>query len=85
VMAVGGIPVCGATGEEYAEPFVNAIVCDTEDGRELAEYLRSLYGDDRRADRMRQAGYATANRYLWPSVLEGLAVKVAYVSHRGAG
>ena len=26
VMAVGGIPVCGATGEEYAEPFVNALV-----------------------------------------------------------
>lgn len=83
VMAVGGIPVCGATGEEYAEPFVNAIVCDTEDGRELAEYIRNLYGDDRRADRMRQAGYATANRYLWPSMLEGWALKIAYVAHRG--
>ena len=62
VMAVGGIPVCGATGEDYAEPFVNALVVDTVDGRELAEYLRSIYGDDRTADRMRQAGYATANR-----------------------
>ncbi len=80
VMASGGIPVCGATGEEYAEPFVNAIVCDTNDGRELAEYLRAAYGDERAADRMRQAGYATANRYLWPSVLEALAHKVAYVS-----
>jgi len=27
-MAAGGIAVCGATGEEYAEPFVNAIVCE---------------------------------------------------------
>jgi glycosyltransferase involved in cell wall biosynthesis len=80
VMAVGGIPVCGATGEEYAEPFVNAIVCDTSDGRELAEYLTAVYGDERAADRMRQAGYATANRYLWPAVLEALAHKIAYVS-----
>ncbi|GAC1619064.1 MAG: hypothetical protein NVS4B5_10530 [Vulcanimicrobiaceae bacterium] len=80
VMAVGGIPVCGATGEEYAEPFVNAIVCDTSDGRELAAYLASSFGDERRADRMRAAGYATANRYLWSSVLETLGQKVAYVA-----
>ena len=45
VMAAGGIAVCGATGEEYAEPFVNAIVCDTPDGRELATYLRALFAD----------------------------------------
>ena len=82
VMAAGGIPVCGATGEEYAEPFVNAIVCDTDDGRELAEYLRASLSDERQADRMRQAGYATASRYLWPAVLEMLAHKVEYVSGR---
>ncbi len=80
VMAVGGIPICGATGEEYAEPFVNAIVCDTNDGRELAEYVAGSYGDERRADRMRQAGYATANRYVWQNVLETLAHKIAYVA-----
>ncbi len=82
VMAVGGIPVCGATGEEYAEPFVNAIVCDTNDGRELANYLAASFGDERRADRMRQAGYATANRYVWQNVLETLAQKVAYVASK---
>ena len=80
VMAAGGIPVCGATGEEYAEPFVNAIVCDTNDGRELAQYLVASYGDERAGDRMRQAGYSTANRYLWQTVLETLAHKVAYVA-----
>jgi glycosyltransferase involved in cell wall biosynthesis len=83
VMAVGGIPVCGSTGEEYAEPFGNAIVCDTEDGRELAGYLKTSFGDDRATDRMRQAGYATANRYVWPHVLETLAQKVDYVARRG--
>jgi len=83
VMAAGGIPVCGATGEEYAEPFVNAIVCDTNDGRELAEYLRASFEDERAGDRMRQAGYATANRYLWQNVLETLAHKIAYVARGG--
>ncbi len=29
VMASGGLAVCGSTGEDYAEPFVNAIVVDT--------------------------------------------------------
>ena len=51
VMAAGGIAVCGATGEEYAEPFVNAIVCDTSDGRELATYLRALFANPQRRDR----------------------------------
>lgn len=83
VMAVGGIPVCGATGEEYAEPFVNALVCDTNDGRELSEYLRASYGDERAADRMRRAGYATANRYVWPNVLDTLAHKIDYVARSG--
>ncbi len=83
VMAAGGIPVCGATGEEYAEPFVNAIVCDTNDGRELSEYLRASFGDERAADRMRRAGYATANRYLWPCVFEILAHKIDYVARGG--
>jgi len=82
VMAVGGIPVCGATGEEYAEPFVNAIVCDTNDGRELAAYLLASYGDERRADRMRQAGYATAHRYVWQNVIETLGHKVAYIASK---
>jgi glycosyltransferase involved in cell wall biosynthesis len=83
VMAVGGVPVCGSTGEDYAEPFVNALVCDTDDGRELAEYLRTMLADERRAERLRQAGYATANRYLWPAVLETLEHKLAYVARRG--
>ena len=56
VMAAGGIVVCGATGEEYAEPFVNAIVCDTGDGRELATYLRALFDDANLAEELRTNG-----------------------------
>jgi glycosyltransferase involved in cell wall biosynthesis len=65
VMAAGGIAVCGATGEEYAEPFVNAIVCDTSDGRELATYLRALFATPAIGDEMRRAGAETVGRYTW--------------------
>ncbi len=43
VMASGGIAVCGSTGEDYARPFDNAIVCDTGDPAELASYLERLW------------------------------------------
>jgi glycosyltransferase involved in cell wall biosynthesis len=79
VMAAGGIAVCGATGEEYAEPFVNAIVCDTSDGRELATYLRALFEDPKLGDSLRANGAETAARYTWAHVLESLARKIAYV------
>ncbi|MBD5635309.1 MAG: glycosyltransferase [Candidatus Eremiobacteraeota bacterium] len=79
VMAAGGIPVCGATGEEYAEPFVNAIVCDTSDGRELAAYLRSVFADPRRQSELRAAGKETATRYTWPAAIAALERKIGYI------
>jgi len=79
VMAAGGIVVCGATGEEYAEPFVNSIVCDTGDGRELATYLRALRDDPSIADALRANGAETATRYTWPHVLDSMGRKIAYV------
>ena len=81
VMAAGGIAVCGATGEEYAEPFVNAIVCDTSDGRELATYLKVVTEDHDAAEKMRAAGYATASRYTWGNVLATLGRKITYLEH----
>ena len=71
--------VCGATGEEYAEPFVNAIVCDTSDGRELATYLRALFEDENLSEELREHGAQTAARYTWAQALEALERKVAYV------
>jgi glycosyltransferase involved in cell wall biosynthesis len=79
VMAAGGIAVCGATGEEYAEPFVNAIVCDTSDGRELATYLRALFADPGIADDMRRAGSETVGRYTWGHALAALERKIGYI------
>jgi glycosyltransferase involved in cell wall biosynthesis len=79
VIAAGGIAVCGATGEEYAEPFVNAIVCDTADGRELAIYICALLEDPSIAEKMRRAGAETAERYSWPHALAALDLKIRYV------
>jgi len=79
VMAAGGIAVCGATGEEYAEPFVNAIVCDTSDGRELATYLRALFANPSAAAEMRRAGSETVGRFTWPHALAALERKIGYV------
>jgi glycosyltransferase involved in cell wall biosynthesis len=79
VMAAGGIAVCGATGEEYAEPFVNAIVCDTRDGRELAAYLGAMLADPALQARLRDNGAETAARYTWPAAIAALERKIGYV------
>jgi glycosyltransferase involved in cell wall biosynthesis len=82
VMAAGGVAVCGSTGEEYADPFVNALVCDTSDGNELATYLRTLYADPKMGIELRARGKETAARYAWQRVLTKLERKVAYVESR---
>ena len=79
VMAAGGIAVTGSTGEEYADPYVNALVCDTSDGNELATYLRTLYADPALRDELRAQGRATAARHTWTRVLATLQRKVAYI------
>jgi glycosyltransferase involved in cell wall biosynthesis len=78
VMAAGGLAVVGSTGEDYAEPFENAIVCDTGDGRELASYLEVLLADETLAHAIRSAGERTAERYTWPIVLDILARKLDF-------
>jgi len=78
VMASGGVAVCGATGEEYAHPFENAIVCDTDDPRELALSLTML-GEIEFTQKIRIAGRRTAQRYTWSHVLEILDRKLEYI------
>src|SRR6202020_2908880 len=62
VMAAGGIAVCGSTGEDYARPFDNAIVCDTGDPRELATYLERLWMEDGMRARIRESAAQTARQ-----------------------
>jgi glycosyltransferase involved in cell wall biosynthesis len=82
VMASHGIPVCGSTGEDYARPFENAIVCDTDDPHELASYLSQLFNDGSLAARIRKKAVKTAQRYTWPAVFELLDTKLGYIETR---
>jgi glycosyltransferase involved in cell wall biosynthesis len=81
VMAAGGVPVCGSTGEEYAEPSSNAIVVDTDDGVELATALAALARDPAYASRIRRAGHTTAERYTWPSIIRTLEEKLPFIEY----
>ncbi len=72
VMACAGIPFVGRTGEDYAIPYVNAVVVQTDDPRELATHLAYLRERPSLAERMRAEGQATAERFAWPRVIEAL-------------
>ena len=76
VMAVGGVAVTGSTGEDYAEPYTNAIVCDTANARELAANLELLVADRDLALSIMAAGEKTAKRYVWPRILRTLERKL---------
>ena len=78
VMASGGVAVCGSTGEEYAQPFENAIVCDTGDPRELEAYLTELFSNGKLGKRIRKRGRKTAAQNTWPHVFRLLDAKLAY-------
>jgi glycosyltransferase involved in cell wall biosynthesis len=82
VMASGGIAVCGSTGEDYARPFDNAIVCDTADPAELASYLEHLWSSPGLRERMIESAFATARQFTWPCVLDILDAKLAFVGAR---
>ena len=82
VMASGGVAVCGSTGEDYARPFDNAIVCDTADPRELASYLEHLWSNGGLRERMIERALATAREFTWPAVLDILDAKLAFVNAR---
>lgn len=80
VMAIGGVAVTGSTGEDYAEPYTNAIVCDTANPRELAANLELLVEDHDLALAIAAAGEETAKRYVWPRILETFERKLLSVS-----
>jgi glycosyltransferase involved in cell wall biosynthesis len=71
VMACGGIAYLGRTGEDYAVPYGNSVVVQTDDPRELATHLGVLRTQDDLAKRIRADGKATAKRFAWPRILDG--------------
>jgi glycosyltransferase involved in cell wall biosynthesis len=79
-MASGGIAFVGATGEEYAEPFQNAIVIETEDAMEVVAYVAQLAENPENARSLRLAAQRTAREYTWQRVIDILLQRLEFVA-----
>jgi glycosyltransferase involved in cell wall biosynthesis len=71
VMASGGVAYVGRTGEDYAVPFGNAVVMQSDDARELLATHATLRARPEVVRAIRADGKATAKRFVWPRVLDG--------------
>jgi len=82
VMAAGGVAITGSTGEDYAEPFRNALVIETDDPAELVACLTLLRTDRRVGPRLRREGRNTARAYLWDAVIAQLFARLELAAAR---
>jgi glycosyltransferase involved in cell wall biosynthesis len=83
-MAAGGIAVTGSTGEDYAEPYRNALVLETDDPLEIVTELSVLKERPRVAAHIRRRGRITARDYQWEKVIEQLLLRVEFAAERQA-
>lgn len=81
-MAAGGVAVVGATGEDYARPYGNCIVVETDDPLEVATALTGLVERPDLASRLREAGRRDAAEYAWPLIVEGFVERLRFVAAR---
>jgi glycosyltransferase involved in cell wall biosynthesis len=84
VMAAGGVAVTGSTGEDYAEPYRNALVLETDDPVELVTALNLLKERPRLVDSIRKRGRTTARDYAWENVIEQLLLRTEFASAQQA-
>jgi glycosyltransferase involved in cell wall biosynthesis len=80
VMAAGGVVFTGATGEEYARPYDNAIVLDTDDSHEIQATVIDLLSRPYDIARMRQQGIETARQYTWDHVMDLMLRRLQYLA-----
>src|SRR5437867_3827868 len=71
VMASSGVAYVGRTGEDYAVPFGNAVVMQSDDPRELLATHQSLRSRPEVVAAIRAEGRATAKRFVWTRILDG--------------
>lgn len=83
VMAAGGIAFVGSTGEDYAVPYLNAVVLDSDDPAEIGIALQFLREHPEVREQIRIEGRATAESFTWKKTIEdALLQKLKYVSLR---
>src|SRR5216683_651673 len=84
VMAAGGLAVTGATGEDYADAYRNALVLETDDAIELVTALSLIQQRPRLAAAMRRRGRVTARAYTWEKVIEQLLLRIEFAAAQQA-
>jgi glycosyltransferase involved in cell wall biosynthesis len=84
VMAAGGVAVTGSTGEDYAEPYRNALVLETDDPIELVTELTMIKDRPRLVATLRRRGRRTAREYTWEKVIELILLKVEFAAAQQA-
>ena len=84
VMAAGGLAVTGSTGEDYAEPYRNAVVLETDDPIEIVTELSALNEKPTLAARLRKRGRVTARDYVWEKVIDQLLLRIDFAAERQA-
>lgn len=84
VMAAAGLAVTGATGEDYAEAYRNALVIETNDPVELVTELSLLKERPKLAASMRRRGRTTARRYVWEKVIQALLLRIEFAAAQQA-
>jgi glycosyltransferase involved in cell wall biosynthesis len=72
VMGAGGVAFVGRTGEDYAVPYGNSVVVQSDDPRELLTHLAALGSRPELGARIRAEGRSTAKRYVWPRILDAM-------------
>ena len=83
VMAAGGLAFVGSTGEDYAVPFLNSVVLDTDDPSEINIALEFLRRHPDVVARIRSDSQETARSFSWENViLDTLLGKLEYVALR---
>jgi glycosyltransferase involved in cell wall biosynthesis len=81
-MAAGGVVVTGSTGEDYASPFENALMLDTDNPTEIVTYLHHLREEPGLEEKIRLSAYETAKRFTWEEVVGCLISKLDFLFSR---
>ena len=84
VMAAGGLAVTGATGEDYANAYRNALVLETDDAIELVTELNLIQKRPKLAAAIRRRGRTTARAYTWEKVIEQLLLRIEFAAAQQA-
>ncbi|HXE72831.1 MAG TPA: glycosyltransferase family 4 protein [Candidatus Nitrosotenuis sp.] len=79
VMGCGGVAFTGSTGEDYAQTFINSVVIDSDDPREMSGYIEDILQFPEISHRLRVQAQVTASHYLWDLVIQELCRKLRFV------